>query len=93
MKVERKINIRVEVEPRTPLYYLSESSEKREKYEFELCRGIEEQIKRHVDDVDYISIMYENYAFCSYCENEWEEDEHGCPLCCNEAITEWREAQ
>ncbi len=26
---------------------------------------------------------------CSFCENEWETDDTGCPVCCNEAVAEW----
>ena len=26
---------------------------------------------------------------CSYCKNEWDEDENGCPCCCDEAAAEF----
>lgn len=30
---------------------------------------------------------------CSFCGSKWETDEHGAPLCCNEATEEWDATQ
>ena len=29
---------------------------------------------------------------CEFCNEEWDEDEEGCPLCCDRAAEEWEES-
>lgn len=61
---------------------------------------MEEQIKRHVDNVGYISVQYDTYEVCSHCNLTWEVSEDnrdpdfpkGCPVCCDKAIDEWEAA-
>lgn len=38
-----------------------------------------------------VNRVYEDQ--CEFCGNEWEEDETGCPCCCNKAIEEWERNQ
>ena len=47
---------------------------------------------RSQDPVD-INVEREYQDVCSFCDYEWEEDENGCPCCCDEAIKEFEEAQ
>jgi rubrerythrin len=50
---------------------------------------IAKEIKRHVDDIKAVELHYDDKYVCSFCNSEWEEDETGCPLCCNAAVEEW----
>lgn len=62
-----------------------------------IARAIEDWIKeftgflRDHRSQDMIGLSVERiYEYrCSYCESEWEEDENGCPVCCDTAIEEW----
>ena len=82
MKKTRRFNYRVVVEP---AIYLNDS----EQVERAICEYIKEQIKRHVDNVSNVYIRWDTLSFCEHCGRVWEEDEQGCPLCCDKAIEEW----
>jgi len=54
------------------------------------CKDMVDQIKRHVDGVDYCEVVWDTSYTCSYCGLDWDEDtETGEPLCCNAAQEEW----
>ena len=91
MRVAKKENIRVEVEP----YDYSAGT-----YVDDIvqtCEAIKDQIKRHVDDVAYIHVMYDTNYYCSHCGYGWEtitdpKDDDGpvgLPVCCQKAIEEF----
>ncbi len=50
---------------------------------------LEEEIKRHCDDVEGTDIECD--CVCEFCDWAWETEENGCPVCCNDAIKEWEE--
>jgi len=98
MKKTIRENFRIIIEPRAlgdygyvhtsdRLFYPDE--EKRAKAYQDRCEDIEEQIKRHVDDVGYVRIECDKKVVCTYCGWGWEIDEGtGQPFCCDEAIAE-----
>lgn len=44
-------------------------------------------------DPVYLNIEREYQDQCSFCSYVWEVDEDGCPLCCDEAIEEWKNSK
>ena len=64
-----------------------------------LCEQIMESIRRHVDDVGYVS--YRSDTLCTHCNSTWETEQSdfdpvtpfGQPLCCEEARKEWESNQ
>ena len=91
MKKTIKENIRVTVSPDLPFYPISDDEE------IQKCKGIIEQIKRHVDDFDYVGIEYDTRHICEFCDSKWEvcEDDNdpdslkGEPMCCVKAGEEF----
>ena len=55
------------------------------------CKSIESEIKRHVDDIEHVSIEYDTREICEFCETEWETNFEGMPQCCVTAIDEWED--
>lgn len=107
-KIIRKSNFRVVVEPkglgdyggiRVSDSFFGRSTEEIEKEYLQRCNEIEEEIKRHVDNVGYISVEYDTEERCSHCGYRWEvsEDDNdsdfpkGTPMCCQKAIDEYNE--
>lgn len=96
MKVVTKSNYRIVVEPRTKIFgiELSEETQRRD------LKEMEEQIKRHVDNIAYLSVQYDTDETCSHCNLSWEVSQDdsdpdfpkGCPVCCQDAIDEWKAA-
>lgn len=85
MKLTRKENMRVTVEP--DLRY---TRNPKEEYVKNICETIKQQITRHVDEIGNIYIEWDTLVECEHCGCGWETDpEDGCPVCCNKAIEEW----
>lgn len=63
------------------------------------ARTMVAEIKRHVDGASggrYDSspeIEYDTHCLCSFCDNEWESEDTGEPVCCEAAAEEWRAEQ
>jgi hypothetical protein len=65
----------------------------------ERCEEIASEIRRHVRNVAWIHIEHDTEEICSFCNYRWEvstddadpEFPKGCPLCCEAAISEWKE--
>ena len=53
------------------------------------CESIKNEIKRHIDNIASVYISWDTQVYCEYCGYEWEQDENGCPLCCDKAVEEW----
>ena len=84
-KVMIKENVRVEVFP----YVWGEENVEAQ---IKTCNGIEQEIKRHVDDISHTGVFWDTTYECSHCKYEWDADpETGEPLCCQAAQQEWRE--
>jgi len=81
-KIIRDQNYRVEVEPDKPFI----SSKPRE-----ICNDIAESINRHVDNCLSVTVRHDAVAYCSFCERVWDEEDNGCPACCEKAQDEWAE--
>lgn len=83
-KITTKQNIRIEVEPHIWGKY-------DEKYAIQKAHHIADDIKRHVDDCQSITVLWDTVSKCGYCGYEWEEDkETGEPLCCTKSQDEWQ---
>lgn len=84
MKIIKKENFRVVVEPKTHVYGIKLS------YVEQDCNEMLEQIKRHVDNVARVYVDCDTEEVCSHCCYTWEVDpETKEPLCCNKAIEEF----
>ena len=97
MKVSHRSNFRIIVTPkrlgdfgaiRVSDNFFGQSEERIEKDYMRRCDDIADQIKRHVDEVDSVEVNYDVEHTCSHCKYEWEVDENGTPICCDEAIAE-----
>lgn len=96
MRIHRNHNYRVVVEPKRlgNLGFLTVSDEriepdpeKREQEYKSRCESIIDQIKRHVDSVGWVGLVWDAETRCSYCGHV----EDGDPDCCNRAIAEREE--
>lgn len=99
-KQTRQGNIRVEVFPACfwdPWRYPDNFREAA----LSTAATIVEQIKRHIDDVEDVSVVYETEHYCTFCDSVWEVFEEGdadgnpvgMPVCCNKAMVEWEDAK
>lgn len=96
MKVTKKSNYRIVVEPKTRIFgiELSEDTQRND------LREMMDQIKRHVDNIHQVYLTYDSENLCSFCGLEWEVSEDdsdpefpkGTPLCCHQAIDEYKES-
>lgn len=100
-KIIKKSNFKVVVEPKRLGDYgsirVSDSFFRREdqiEKDYERrCMGMVDQIKRHVDEVDNAYVDYDTEEVCSHCGYEWDENEDGEPLCCDNAIAEYKQSK
>lgn len=102
MKIIKKSNFRVVVEPRAlgnfgatirvSDSFFHKTPESIEKGYMDRCREIADQIKRHVDETGSVDIEFDTTAICSHCGHEWEVDETGLPQCCQKAQSEFEES-
>jgi len=96
-----KENIRVEVYAKSPgdFGFASMSGVFRtEDEELQMCEGIARDIRRHVDDLPSrgnsgVNVVYDTREYCEFCENTWEVDENGEPICCSRAANEFKETK
>ena len=77
-------NYRVIIDPQIWKSYCEKGSQD-DRWNRATCQGIIQDIERHVDDVGYVEYDYDEYSECSFCGSEWEEDEEGIPMCCQQA--------
>jgi len=94
MKIHARENFRIVVIPDEP-WLLSKENLGMTQENFgkwsRACKEIVEQIKRHVDGFDDVCQDFDSRDICSFCGNTWEEEDSGCPVCCQRAIDEWEE--
>lgn len=108
MKKVIKSNYRVVITPRGPGNYGFASvsprlvgydtPEKISKYEKDTCEEILHDVKRHVDNIGYISIESDTDTVCSFCGLLWEVSTDnkdpdfpvGTPFCCRKAIDHFK---
>ena len=83
MKVLQRTDFRVEIWPSQRMLILGDDTDKR------TCELIQEQVKRHIDDVEHVEIKCNVRYMCSFCKRDWGTDEQeGYPLCCQAAQEE-----
>ena len=92
-----KENIRVEVHPVQS--YLPENHINWADDVIKDCKDIIEQIKRHIDNVNYVGVEYDTREICEFCKSEWEVNKGAgawgdlpidIPVCCEKAQDEWK---
>jgi len=89
MKVKRKVNIRVVVEPDISGFWLVPrgDAERMEKATLQEANRLHTEIRRHVDDSHLASVQWDIEDQCSFCgdTSDWGDD----PIeCCQEAFDE-----
>ena len=96
MKVIKRVNIRVEVTPEL----WSFGSEPSEEARLTVCERLVSQIKRHVDEIESVLVLYDTKETCSLCGLPWEvspagsvDYPEGYPWCCEEAQEEFQLTQ
>lgn len=52
-------------------------------------KDIVKEIERHVDGVDSMHILTDDFLACEFCHHPWEVDEEDMPLCCSRAQDEF----
>ena len=54
------------------------------------CKRAIEEIEKHCsDDIIYLDYEWDETEYCSFCNEEWNEDDKGYPTCCEEAEDEY----
>lgn len=90
-----KENFRVVVEPRTmgdigvfsmsdnTIYHGEGSQERKERDYLDRCDEIAADIKRHVDNVRYVEVMYDQEDVCEFCGDLWTSENSNYNGCCS----------
>jgi len=78
---------------RFPDRHIEPDEEKRNQRYEEMCEEIARQVKRHIDGVGYVAVVWDSREVCSFCGYDWEVDENGVPLCCEKAVEEYKEEE
>ena len=85
MKKQRQTNFHVDIEPDRMTW--SRDEERIDSANREACRGIAEQVKRHIDNIGSVQVLWDVEVTCSFCGSRWTEDSDtfngGC--CCQDA--------
>ena len=90
MKITKNENFRLVVEIDERAYsYLRNDQDRLEKALLGECDTIKSQIRRHIDGAGNMYPEWDTSITCSHCGYNWEEDENGVPVCCQEAIDEY----
>ncbi len=93
MKKVFREDFRLEVYPLNPGHFGSFSISgirRTEDEEFALCESIKRQIRKHVDGIGGVYIVYDTVEQCEFCNSVWEKawDTEG-PICCDKALEEY----
>ena len=95
MKIRARENFRVIVTPDEPWFLDKENlgmTDKNFAKWARTCEQIVEEIKRHVNGFCDVYQDSDSRDICSFCQETYEEDDDGCPVCCQKAVDEWDEA-
>ena len=77
-----------------PKYTFMPCEQREGKEEISDYNEMVKQIKRHVENVGFITIKTDTKEICEFCEYEWETDPNdGSPVCCTKAVEEWEAAK
>ncbi len=91
MKQTKRSNFRVEIVPGFWEHRLHQPDA--EEYQNRETEDLVEEIKRHVPEASNARVVWHSEEVCEYCDYAWEEDDDGCPVCCNKAVAEWEGAR
>ena len=70
-RIDRKENIRVEVEAGG---YMRITRRSPEEQMVDACEGVAAQIRRHVDGLGSVRVMWDTAGTCEHCGAQWTED-------------------
>jgi len=87
-------DVKIECDPpRVPFYIKRNGQEAISDYYESWIKDFNEFIRDHRSQ-DPVSLFVEReyQDICSYCGSDWNEDENGLPLCCDQAEKEYKEA-
>ena len=91
-KIKRVVNIFILCEPPKFLSYRYADLEQYAKDCENWVQEFHNFIRDHrSQDPVTLNVEREYQDVCSFCGSDWETDENGCPLCCDEAIKEWED--
>ena len=95
MKVIVRDNYRVEVSLKDPYVFTKweSNTDKVHKLNIGICEDIVNDIKRHIDNVGYVSVAFDEHETCEHCGYSWEEEEDGTPMCCSKAVLEFMQSK
>ena len=96
MKIKARENFRVIVIPDEPWFLDKENlgmTDKNFAKWGSTCEQLVEEIKRHVDGYSDVYQDFDSKDICSFCQDTWEEDDDGCPVCCQKAVGEWEQSK
>ena len=92
MKIKARKNYRVTIIPDEPWFLETDNLGMTDKNFVKwasACEDITNQVNRHVDGHIEVYQEHDSGEICSFCESEWEEENDGCPVCCQKAVDEW----
>ncbi len=90
MKKKMLTEVKMEIEPNGYIGRYCRTEEDRANEYETWAKDLEEFIRDHrSQDGCRINVIREESEICSICENDWEVDEKGSPMCCDEAVEEF----
>ena len=84
MRKLKNENYRVMIEPRRlgdlgsvslGDHYMCKDEADRQRQYRERCEQIVSEVKRHVAEVGYVSVVFDTVHVCEYCGSQWTEDD------------------
>jgi hypothetical protein len=94
MKKKMLVDITISCDPPRQYYYRRGTMEEIAQSYEEWVKDFESFMRDHrSQDPVSLNVERQYQDVCSFCESEWDEDENGCPCCCDEAMKEYEEAR
>lgn len=90
MKQKVLVDVVVKCDPPSHIYRWARTVEQQAEMLEDWVKEFHDFIRDHrSQDPVYLNVerVYEDR--CSFCNREWETEENGEPICCNEAVAEW----
>ena len=89
MRIVRKTNFRVEVEPEAPWLLSTKTPADQEKAWLRDTEAIAAAVRRHVDGAEHVLVRWTVEETCSHCGADWSD----APECCDAALSEGTEEE
>jgi len=93
MKKEKVlVDIKINCDPPQIYHWQARTMEEKEKFYEDWVKDFHDFIRDHrSQDPVRLEVERVEKDICEFCEEEWEEDTDGCPLCCSEAVEEFED--